>query len=164
MASPLEQFTIKPLILCNLLIRCFHKFVLWMTIAAAQPFFFGYTKICHHSHILSNPSQRACMRLSPTWYVLCWLKTAALFSFIFALFMFVLFGNLLGMIPLSFTFTSHIIVTFALAMFIFVGVVTNWDFSPWPEIYSRFFPWCAPMDSGYFNCIELKIPFYVPSA
>jgi F-type H+-transporting ATPase subunit a len=36
--------------------------------------------------------------------------------------MFVLFGNLLGLIPFSFTFTSHIIVTFALAFAVFVGV------------------------------------------
>jgi F-type H+-transporting ATPase subunit a len=44
------------------------------------------------------------------------------FPFIFSLFMFVLFGNLLGMIPYGFTFTSHIIVTFAMAIFIFVAV------------------------------------------
>jgi len=42
--------------------------------------------------------------------------------FVFSLFMFILFGNLLGMIPYSFTFTSHIIVTFALAALVFIGV------------------------------------------
>jgi len=31
-------------------------------------------------------------------------------------------GNLLGMIPYSFTFTSHIIVTFAMAAVVFIGV------------------------------------------
>ena len=44
------------------------------------------------------------------------------FPFIFTLFMFVLFGNLFGMLPYSFTFTSHIIVTFALASVVFFGV------------------------------------------
>jgi F-type H+-transporting ATPase subunit a len=44
------------------------------------------------------------------------------FPFIFSLFMFILFGNLLGMIPYTFTFTSHIIVTFALALVVFIGV------------------------------------------
>ena len=44
------------------------------------------------------------------------------FPFVFSLFMFVLFGNMLGMVPYSFTFTSHIIVTFALAAVVFVGV------------------------------------------
>jgi F-type H+-transporting ATPase subunit a len=44
------------------------------------------------------------------------------FPFIFSLFTFILLGNLLGMIPYTFTFTSHIIVTFALAAFVFIGV------------------------------------------
>jgi F-type H+-transporting ATPase subunit a len=46
----------------------------------------------------------------------------AFFPFVFTLFMFILFANLLGMVPYSFTFTSHIIVTFALAAVVFVGV------------------------------------------
>lgn len=44
------------------------------------------------------------------------------FPFIFTLFAFVLFGNLLGLLPYGFTFTSHIIVTFALAAVIFIAV------------------------------------------
>ncbi len=44
------------------------------------------------------------------------------FSFIFTLFLLVLFGNLLGMLPYSYTFTSQIIVTFFMAIFIFLGV------------------------------------------
>jgi len=44
------------------------------------------------------------------------------FPFIFTLFMFVLALNMLGMMPYSFTVTSHIIVTFALAAFIFLAV------------------------------------------
>ena len=44
------------------------------------------------------------------------------FPFIFTLFMFVLFCNMVGMLPYSFTVTSHIIVTFVLAALVFVGV------------------------------------------
>ena len=44
------------------------------------------------------------------------------FPFVFSLFVFVLIGNMVGMIPYNFTFTSHIIVTFALAAVIFIGV------------------------------------------
>ena len=44
------------------------------------------------------------------------------FPFVFTIFMFVLIGNMVGMIPYSFTFTSHIIVTFALAAVVFIGV------------------------------------------
>ena len=43
------------------------------------------------------------------------------FPLVFTVFMFVLIGNMVGMIPYSFTFTSHIIVTFALAALVFVG-------------------------------------------
>lgn len=44
------------------------------------------------------------------------------FPFVFTLFTFILVMNLLGMIPYSFTVTSHIIVTFALAALVFVVV------------------------------------------
>ena len=49
-------------------------------------------------------------------------KAKPYFAFIFSLFMFVLFCNMFGMIPYAFTVTSHIIVTFILASFIFIGV------------------------------------------
>ena len=44
------------------------------------------------------------------------------FPFIFSLFMFVLFCNMIGMLPYSFTVTSHIIVTLIMALFIFIAV------------------------------------------
>ena len=44
------------------------------------------------------------------------------FPFIFTLFMFVLFCNMVGMLPYSFTVTSHIIITFMLAAIVFLGV------------------------------------------
>lgn len=46
----------------------------------------------------------------------------AYFPFIFTLFMFILGANLVGMIPGSFTVTSHIAVNFAMAIFVFLGV------------------------------------------
>ncbi|MGB1539772.1 MAG: F0F1 ATP synthase subunit A, partial [Rickettsiales bacterium] len=49
-------------------------------------------------------------------------KGRAFFPFIFTLFTFLLFSNLLGMWPYhGFTVTSHIIVTFGLAIVIFIG-------------------------------------------
>jgi len=44
------------------------------------------------------------------------------FPFVYVLFMFVLLSNLIGLIPYSFTLTSHLIVTFALALMVFIGV------------------------------------------
>jgi F-type H+-transporting ATPase subunit a len=49
------------------------------------------------------------------------------FPFVFSLFMFVLFANLLGMFPYFFTVTSHIIVTFALALLV-IGTVLVYGF------------------------------------
>jgi F-type H+-transporting ATPase subunit a len=44
------------------------------------------------------------------------------FPFVFTLFMFILIGNLLGLIPYGYTFTGQIIVTFAMAAVVFIGV------------------------------------------
>jgi F-type H+-transporting ATPase subunit a len=44
------------------------------------------------------------------------------FPFVFTLFMFILLGNLLGLIPYGYTFTGQIIVTFAMAAVVFIGV------------------------------------------
>jgi len=41
------------------------------------------------------------------------------FPFVFSIFMVVLMGNLLGLIPYAFTYTSHIVVTGALALMVF---------------------------------------------
>ena len=44
------------------------------------------------------------------------------FPFVFSLHLFLLFSNLLGMIPYSFTITSHIVFTFGLSLSIFIGI------------------------------------------
>ena len=49
-------------------------------------------------------------------------KAKPYFPFIFSLFVFVLFCNMIGMLPYAFTVTSHIIVTFVMAILIFVAV------------------------------------------
>ncbi len=43
------------------------------------------------------------------------------FPFVLTLFLFILFANVIGLIPYSFTVTSHIIVTLALALVVFIG-------------------------------------------
>lgn len=44
------------------------------------------------------------------------------FPIVFTLFFFILFGNLLGVFPYFFTFTSHIAVTLAMSLFVFILV------------------------------------------
>jgi ATP synthase subunit 6 len=50
------------------------------------------------------------------------LRAQKYFPFILCLFLFVLVANVIGLIPYSFTITSHLIVTFALSLGVFVGI------------------------------------------
>jgi len=67
------------------------------------------------------------------------------FPLILSIFLFVLFGNLFGMIPYAFTYTSHIIVTFSLAALVFITVTLialikfRWAF------FRRFMPENVPL-------------------
>src|SRR5437879_12409293 len=45
------------------------------------------------------------------------------FPLVFSLFMFILVANIVGLIPYTFTITSHIIITVSLAMVVFLTVV-----------------------------------------
>ena len=67
------------------------------------------------------------------------------FPFVFSIFMFVLFGNLLGMLPYSFTFTSHIVVTLTLAVVVWVAVTVIAIQRHGMHFFSYFFPEGAPV-------------------
>jgi F-type H+-transporting ATPase subunit a len=67
------------------------------------------------------------------------------FPFVFTVFMFVLFGNLFGMLPYAFTFTSHIVVTFTMALFVFFGVTLIAIMKHKMHFFSFFMPPGVPM-------------------
>jgi F-type H+-transporting ATPase subunit a len=72
------------------------------------------------------------------------------FPFLFTLFFFVLMGNLLGLIPFVFTYTSHIAVTAALAVMVIVLVTVVALMEHGLNFFSYFFPagapiWLAPL-------------------
>ena len=67
------------------------------------------------------------------------------FPIVFTLFMFVLIMNLMGMIPYSFTVTSHIIVTFALAVVVFLGVTVIAIARHRMKFFSYFLPPGTPL-------------------
>ena len=67
------------------------------------------------------------------------------FPLVFSIFMFVLFGNVLGLIPYSFTFTGQIVVTFALAIFVFTLVTMVAFVKHGIHFFSFFFPAGAPL-------------------
>ena len=66
------------------------------------------------------------------------------FPFVFTLFFFILFGNLLGLLPFSFTYTSHIVVTFTLALIVFLLVTIVAVAIHGMHFLSYFFPAGAP--------------------
>ncbi len=67
------------------------------------------------------------------------------FPLIFSIFVFVLFSNLAGMLPYSFTTTSHITVTFALAAMLFVIIVIAAFLKHGLKFLSIFMPSGAPL-------------------
>lgn len=153
MASPLEQFTIKPIL--DLKIGetdiSFTNSSLWMAITALVLIIF----------VVVGTQRRAMVPGRWQSAVEYFYQVVAdmvrdnvgtegrrYFPFIFSLFMFILFGNLLGLIPGSFTFTSHLAVTFAMAAFIFVGVTIIGIVTHGMKFFSFFFPHGAPIISA----------------
>jgi len=66
------------------------------------------------------------------------------FPFIFTLFFFVMMGNLLGLLPFSYTYTSHIAVTFGLALIVIVvATLVALKIHGW-KFFTYFFPEGAP--------------------
>jgi F-type H+-transporting ATPase subunit a len=67
------------------------------------------------------------------------------FPFVFTLFMFILFANLIGLIPGAFAVTSHIVVTFALAAVVFLGVTLVALAKHGVKFFSYFLPPDTPL-------------------
>ncbi|MBS7791968.1 F0F1 ATP synthase subunit A [Roseococcus sp. SDR] len=67
------------------------------------------------------------------------------FPFVFTLFMFILFGNMLGLFPYAFTYTSHISMTFVMAMIVFVLITTVAIMLHGKKFLGYFFPEGAPI-------------------
>ncbi len=85
------------------------------------------------------------------------------FPFVFTLFAFILMGNMLGMLPYfpapgfhGFTFTSHLIITFALAMSVMAVVIGYGVFRHGFKFFSLFFPSGVPWPL-YFLLTPIEI-------
>ena len=83
------------------------------------------------------------------------------FPFIFTLFVFLLFGNLLGLIPYSYTFTSQIVVTFVMAAFVFLALTVLALFKHGLHFFSFFVPAGAPKALIPFLIIIEVISYFV---
>lgn len=78
------------------------------------------------------------------------------FPLVFCLFTFIFVANMLGMVPYFFTVTSHIIVTFALSMLVFLTVVIYGFAKNGPKFLKLFVPSGVP---GYILPIVAPIEF-----
>ncbi|MFH1157680.1 MAG: F0F1 ATP synthase subunit A [Pseudomonadota bacterium] len=122
--SPLEQFAIRPLIPIHIggVDISFSQSALWMGIAVVA------------ATLLMTLGMRRKAMVPGRWQNVSEILYEFVFGmvndnlghdgkkyfpFVFSVFMIVLMGNLLGLIPYAFTFTSHIIVTGALALTVF---------------------------------------------
>ncbi len=150
MNSPVEQFTIKTLYEINLfgIDVSFTNASLFMILSIIGSTMFLYLGTRKQS-LVPNKYQ-ALVELSYEFVANMVKENAgkgsqAYFPFIFTLFMFILFGNLLGMIPYSYTFTSQIAVTFTLAAIIFVGVTLIAILKHGFKFFTYFFPSGVPI-------------------
>ena len=127
MASPLEQFEIKKIIPIELLGYdiSFTNSALAMLITTVAILSFFYVGLRNASIV---PDKKQTLVELSYEFIANMIgdnigkEGLKYFSFILSLFLFILIGNLLGMLPYSFTWTSHIIVTFSISFFIFVAV------------------------------------------
>jgi F-type H+-transporting ATPase subunit a len=123
---PLEQFEIVPLVPIELggLDLSYTNSSLWMTIAVLIIFALMTLPTQGRALVPGRMQSIAELLYETTANMLrdsAGKEGRQYFPFIFALFSFLLVGNLQGMIPGSFTFTSHIVVTFTLALVVWLG-------------------------------------------
>lgn len=149
MAGPLEQFEIKSLIDIPVgsVDLSYTNSALWMTIAVVAGtglLVYGMRKRALVPDRLQSVAEMFYEFIANMVRDNCGSEGRKYFPFIFTLFMFILFGNLLGMIPYSFTFTSHIIVTLGMALTVFVGVTLVGLIKHKLHFFTFFFPSGAP--------------------
>ncbi len=126
--DPMHQFEVQPIIELPALAGIDTSFTnssLWMVLAVGLS---GMFMLMASSRTALVPGRLQLMGEMAYGFVANMIKENVgtegmrFFPFIFSLFLFILFCNMLGMLPYSFTVTSHLIVTFALAAVVFVMV------------------------------------------
>jgi F-type H+-transporting ATPase subunit a len=126
--SPLAQFEIRDILPITVggVDLSFTNSALWMAVAVALAYALVMLGVRHASMVPGR--MQALIELSYEFIGDMLGSTVGkegrrYFPFFFTLFIFVLFGNTLGMIPGGFTYTSHIIVTFSMAIFVVSAVI-----------------------------------------
>ncbi|MEO1613275.1 MAG: FoF1 ATP synthase subunit a, partial [Pseudomonadota bacterium] len=124
--DPMKQFTIKPLFGGDLGLFTITNSTMWMAICVivvSALLILGTrgrnvvpTRMQSVAEVMYGFIRQMCVDILGQ-------DGAKFFPYVFTLFMFVLFSNLLGLIPGSFTTTSHVAVTGVMAMAVFMSVI-----------------------------------------
>jgi F-type H+-transporting ATPase subunit a len=125
--SPMEQFEIKPLIPIHIggLDLSFTNSALFMVLAAAVVSLLMIASFRGRALVPGRVQSIAELLYE---FVDDMVESVSgsegrkYFPFIFTLFTFILLCNVLGLLPFAFTVTSHVIITVALALVVFIGV------------------------------------------
>jgi F-type H+-transporting ATPase subunit a len=150
MAGPIEQFEIKPLIAFEIggLDLSFTNSSAYMVLTAVGATAFLMLATRARSLVPGRWQSSAELLYE---FVAKTLRANAgeegmrFFPLVFSLFLFILVANLLGMFPYAFTVTSHLIVTFALAMLVFATVTLYGLFRHGAGFLRLFVPAGVPM-------------------
>lgn len=155
MADPIHQFQIRPLIeiSAGTLDLSYTNSSLWMTIAVVVSSVFLTVAMSHKALVPSRAQMFAEILYDFVAGMIrenVGAKGRQYFPLIFTLFVMVLLGNVLGLLPYSFTYTSHLVVTAALALMIFFFVIVIGIFKHGLHFFSLFLPpgvpgWLVPL-------------------
>ncbi len=158
MAGPIEQFEIHPIVPIEIggMDLSFTNSALWMVLATGAATLFLTVGARRRALV---PGRMQLMAEMAYEFIANMIRDNVgdagrrYFPYIFTLFMFILFGNLLGLIPCSFTYTSHIIVTGALAVTVIVAVTVIGIVKHGGHFFSLFVPSGVPL---------LMMPLMIP--
>lgn len=165
MAGPLDQFIIKDLIPIHVggVDLSFTNAALWMVIAGAVTSV-GLSLAVRHKAIVPGRLQ---MFAENSYGLVANMvrenagkSGMAFFPFIFTMFCVVLMGNMLGMIPGSFTYTSHLAVTASLALFLFIFFTGVGFYKHGLHFFSFFSPAGVPLPLK-FVIVPLEVISYM---
>lgn len=148
--DPLHQFVVQPLIPLNIggLDASFTNASLWMVVTVVAVTLF--TTLGMRSGAMVPGRMQSVVESFYTFVADMVRDNAGadamrFFPFIFTLFMFIFFANMIGMFPYAFTVTSHIAVTFALAITVFLGVTVTGFILHGPRFLKLFVPTGVPL-------------------
>lgn len=148
--DPLHQFVVQPLIPLNIggLDASFTNASLWMVVTVVVITLFTMLGMGKGSMV---PGRMQSVVEGFYTFIADMVRENAghdamrFFPFIFSLFMFIFFANMIGMLPIAFTVTSHIVVTFALAITVFIGVTLTGFVLHGPRFLKVFVPSGVPL-------------------